>query len=70
MLAIRGPGAIEERDGQLRQLHVIDRWTYLGTAGNLREARRTRGEAGHFDRDSYHILSGPMIGDALKTTAL
>jgi len=65
-----GRVAIEERDGRFRQLHVIDRWTYLGTAGNLREARRIKGDAGQFDRDSYHILSGPMVGDALKITAL
>lgn len=65
-----GRVAIEERDGQLRQLHVIDRWTYLGTAANLREARRIKADAGQFDRDSYYILSGPMSTGTLKITAL
>ena len=65
-----GRVAIEERDGPFRQLHVIDRWTYLGTAQNLREARRIDGDAGYFDRDSYYILSWLMSGDVLKITVL
>ena len=65
-----GRVAIEERDGSLRQLHVIDRWTYLATAGNIREARRIRGKAGDFDRDSYHILSTVIAAGSMKLTPL
>jgi len=51
-----GRVAIEEQGEQLRQFHVVDGWRYYGSAPTLAKARRIRGDAGSFDRDSYKIL--------------
>lgn len=65
-----GSVAIEERDGKFRQLHVVDRWNYLGTAGSLKDARRIKAGPSEFDRDDYHILARPMLANALKVLEL
>jgi len=66
----KGRVAIEERDGKLRQLHVIDHWNYLGSAGSLREARRIKGDAGQFDRDDYYIVARPILSGELTVREL
>ena len=57
-----GRVALRERDafpdGRVRDLHVLDRWTYLGTARSEEELaplRRT-GRPGAFDAHVYRIL--------------
>ena len=62
--------AIEERDGKYRQLHVVDYWNYLGSAGSLREARRIKAHPGQFDRDDYHILTGPILSGNVNARLL
>lgn len=66
----KGRVAIEERDGKLRQLHVIDHWNYLGSAGSLREARRIKGDSGQFDRHDYYIVARPILSGELRVREL
>lgn len=50
------PGAIGVREGD--ELHVLDRWCYLGTAKTEKEAYELLSTAQPiFDRDSYRLLS-------------
>jgi Excinuclease Cho len=56
-----GPVAIVERGEDMRQLHVVDNWHYLGSADTLRAARKLQTPAPGFDRDGYHILAGPLL---------
>jgi len=50
------PGAIGVREGE--ELHVIDRWCYLGTAKNEVEiAELLQAGVPAFDRDTYMLLS-------------
>jgi DNA polymerase-3 subunit epsilon len=55
----RGPIGVREQAGERRELHVLDRWCYLGTArteAELREIERARPRA-VFDLDTYKLLS-------------
>ncbi|MDC8747286.1 ethanolamine utilization protein [Xanthomonas campestris] len=51
-----GQIALEEKGENLRQLHVLDAWHYLGTVTTLTAARKLKGEPLGFDRDSYRII--------------
>ncbi len=66
----RGRVAIEERDDGGRQLHVIDRWRYCGSAGTLKQARALTLPNAEFDRDDYYILAKPILHDAIKIREL
>ncbi|RJG06923.1 endonuclease [Noviherbaspirillum cavernae] len=60
---------IVEQDEGWRQVHVIDRWCYLGTL----EGRRTKLKraAKHFiDIDTYRILARPLLLGELRIVAL
>jgi DNA polymerase-3 subunit epsilon len=69
-----GPVGIVERDRsrEAAEVHVVDRWCYLGTAGTdaelaelLAEARRPR-----FDYDHYRILSRHLAKKNVRTLPL
>ncbi len=52
----RYPGAVGIQEGD--ELHVIDRWCYLGTAKNEADVQNLLGASRPaFDRDTYLILS-------------
>jgi excinuclease Cho len=57
------PGAVAlvEQDGDLRQLHVVRNWCYLGTADSAEAARRLDVVTASFDADSYRILCRPLL---------
>ena len=57
------PGAVAlvEEDGDLRQLHVVRNWCYLGSADSLEAARRLDVVTASFDADSYRILCRPLL---------
>jgi excinuclease Cho len=64
----RGPVGIVEQeldadaDAQFTEIHLVDRWCYLGAArseGELAEMAEARGEP-RFDYDHYRILSGHL----------
>ncbi|MDB5762229.1 MAG: endonuclease [Herminiimonas sp.] len=59
-----GPvGIVEESDGW-RQIHVIDRWSYLGSLEGRR--KQINRPAKHFvDIDTYKILIKPMLNNEL-----
>src|SRR3569833_1046383 len=59
-----GPvGVVEESDG-LRQIHIIDRWAYLGSLqGRRKQLRRPARQC--IDIDPYKILAGPLRNGAL-----
>lgn len=60
-----GPVGIVERDQDLRQVHVVDRWSYLGSLqGRCRKLRKSRGQA--VDIDTYRILVKPVLAGELE----
>lgn len=65
-----GAVAIEERDAHIRQLHVVDRWRYCGSAANLRGARKITLTEPEFDRDDYFILAKPLLAGLLRVRLL
>ncbi|WP_371867913.1 endonuclease [Pseudoduganella rivuli] len=54
-------GIVEESDG-LRQVHLVDRWCYLGVKPKGRRRKLARGE---FDIDVYQILRRPLLAGDL-----
>jgi excinuclease Cho len=60
-----GPvGIVEENDGW-RQIHVVDRWSYLGSLEGRR--RKIERPAKQFiDIDTYKILAKPLLDGRLK----
>lgn len=66
----QGRIAVEERDEGGRQLHVIDRWRYCGSARTLKQARQLTLTDRQFDRDDYHILAKPLISGQLRVKTL
>lgn len=65
-----GAVALEERCSDLRQLHVVRNWCYLGSALDLRAARKLATVAAGFDADGYRILCGPILSGQYPLTAL
>jgi excinuclease Cho len=60
-----GPVGIVERGEDMRQVHVVDRWAYLGSLQGRR--RRLRIPARRFiDIDTYRILAAPILGGQLE----
>ena len=60
-----GPIGIEEEGGGLRQVHVIDRWSYLGTLQGRRKTFR-RLTRRNVDIDVYKILAKPLRSGELE----
>ena len=57
------PGAVglEECCEDMRQVHVLQNWCYLGSVDNLEAARKLERQAPGFDADGYKILCRPML---------
>jgi DNA polymerase-3 subunit epsilon len=53
-----GPIALRERDFRSTEMHIVDRWTYLGTARSDEDlaAICSRDSSAGFDVDVYRIL--------------
>jgi excinuclease Cho len=63
-----GPVGIVEHGEDMRQVHVVDRWAYLGSLEGKR--RRLRMPARRFiDIDTYRILAAPIFGGELELLA-
>ncbi|AEO43404.1 nucleotide excision repair endonuclease [Xanthomonas euvesicatoria pv. citrumelo F1] len=62
--------ALEEKCENLRQLHVLDAWHYLGTVTTLTAARKLKGEPLGFDRDSYRIIRAAIESGLHAITVL
>lgn len=56
-----GAIGLVERDGQVKQIHVIRNWCYLGSAASVDEARKLDRLAASFDADGYKILCRPIL---------
>lgn len=65
-----GPVAVVERLGRQRQLHVVHRWDYLGSASTLAQARQLGRTPSVFDADTYRILCGPLLGQHAEVMPL
>lgn len=61
-----GPVGIVERDGRLRQVHVVDRWSYLGSLEGRRR-RLERPVCPQVDIDTFKILARPLLEGGLET---
>jgi excinuclease Cho len=60
-----GPIGIIETDDRLRQIHVVDRWSYIGSLeGRRRKIRLPVKRA--VDIDTWKILAGPLANGELK----
>ncbi len=57
------PGAIAlvEQCVDMRQMHVIRNWCYLGSCRTVRQAAKLSQVASGFDVDGYKILAGPIM---------
>jgi DNA polymerase III subunit epsilon len=69
----RGPLGIVERDRQREatEVHVVDRWCYLGSAGSDGELAELLDTARpRFDYDHYRILSRHLARKGVRTTPL
>ena len=64
------PGAvgIVERGAGLRQVHVVDRWAYLGSLDGRRRRLAGKGKEPPrlVDIDTYKILAAPLLGGAME----
>lgn len=56
-----GAIGLVEQNAELRQIHVVNNWYYLGSVTSLSEVAGLDKVAKSFDRDGYHILSGPIL---------
>ncbi|WP_111113803.1 MULTISPECIES: endonuclease [Stenotrophomonas] len=65
-----GAIGIDERSEDMRQIHVVRNWTYLGSAPTIAAARRLDTPAVGFDRDGYSVLARPLVSASVKIIAL
>ena len=59
-----------ERFEELRQVHVIQNWCYLGSAESLDAARHLERQAPGFDSDGYKILCRPLLSGTAQIVPL
>ena len=66
------PGAIgiEEQWQELREIHVINNWCYLGSASTLSEAQKLNTMVKGFDADGYKILCKPILSGSAEIIPL
>lgn len=66
------PGAVglEERDGSLRQIHVLRHWAYLGSAPSVAQARKLADRNAPFDADVYRIAREPLLSPGARVLHL
>jgi excinuclease Cho len=60
-----GPVGIVERGVDMRQIHVVDRWAYLGSLEGRRRRLRQNGPP-LVDIDTYKILAAPLLGGSFE----
>ena len=65
-----GAVGIEEKWQDMRQIHVINNWCYLGSATTLATARKLTTVATGFDADGYKILCRPILSGSAKIRPL
>jgi len=65
-----GPVALEEQGAELRQFHLLDGWSYHGSAPTLARARRMKRDGADFDRDAYRIIRGALAAPDVRLHAL
>lgn len=65
-----GAIAVLERDEELAQVHALNRWSYLGSAATLEEARALGYQPATFDADFYKILLRPLLSGSAQIVAL
>ena len=65
-----GAIAVIERDEELTQFHALQRWSYLGSAATLQEARALQGQPAAFDADVYKILLRPLLSGSAQMVEL
>ena len=65
-----GAIALKERCNDLKQLHVLHNWCYLGSASTLPQARKLAKVAAGFDADGYKILCRPILTEQLPIVQL
>jgi excinuclease Cho len=65
-----GAIAVIERDEELTQVHALNRWSYLGSAATLQEARALQGQPAAFDADVYKILLRPLLSGSAQIVEL
>lgn len=57
-----GPVALRERFDMLEQVHIVDRWHYLGSFDSLAHAQQNAWRVEDaFDADVYRILATPIL---------
>jgi excinuclease Cho len=60
-----GPIGVVEESDELRQIHVVDRWSYLGSLEGRRKKLK-RPARQFIDIDTYKILAKPMLSGELN----
>lgn len=60
-----GAVGIVERGADMRQIHIVDRWAYLGSLEGRRRRLR-QGGVPLVDIDTYKILAAPLLGGAFE----
>ncbi|WP_313642161.1 endonuclease [Stenotrophomonas sp.] len=66
----RGAIGIVERSEDMRQIHVVRNWSYLGSVENKRAALRLVKPTPAFDRDGYKILVRPLLSRSVEVINL
>ena len=61
-----GAIAVLERDEEMVQVHALNRWSYLGSAATLEEARALQNKPAAFDADVYKILLRPLLSGSAQ----
>jgi excinuclease Cho len=66
------PGAVGlvERYEDMRQIHVIHNWCYLGSVSEIDQAKELSMQASGFDADGYKILCKPILAGTAEIVVL
>jgi excinuclease Cho len=66
------PGAVAlvEHQADLKDIHVVQNWCYLGTVPTMEAAKSLISVHASFDADSYKILCRPIVGAAIQIISL
>ena len=61
---------VVERDEDFIQVHVVHRWSYLGSASSVEAARPLAKAGARFDADVYRILVRPLLSGSAELLPL